>query len=62
MFETVRWLLVRPVSDDLDISTFITHKIIIIIKKTCLGINVVCVVGYQGRHIACDISFFLTSF
>ena len=48
-------------SEDLDISTFTAHKIIII-KKKCLCVNVVCVVGYQGRLVACDINFFLTSF
>ena len=39
-----RRLTVRPMSDDLDISTFTAHKNIII-KKTCLLVNVVCVVG-----------------
>ena len=61
MFDTVRRLKVRLVSEDLDISTFTAHKIIII-KKTCLGVNKVCIVGYQGRRVACDINYFLTSF
>ena len=61
MLDTFRRLTVRPMSEDLDISTFTAHKIIII-KNTCLWDNVVCVVGYQGRRVACDINFFLTSF
>ena len=48
-------------SEDIDISTFTAH-IIIKIKKTCLWVNVVCVVGYQGRRVAYDINFFLTLF
>ena len=48
-------------SEDLGISTFTVHKIIII-KKKCLLVNVVCVFQYQGRRVAYDINFFLTSF
>ena len=44
-------------SEDLDISTFTVHKIIII-KNTCLWVNVVCADEYQGRRVACDIFLF----
>ena len=44
-------------SEDLDMSAFTAHKIIII-KKNCLCVNVVCVVEYQGRLVECDINFF----
>ena len=60
MPQTVRRLTVRAMSEDADSSTITVHNIIIL-KKTCLNVKEMLVVGCQARRVACVINFLLTS-
>ena len=55
---TIRRLIVRPMSGDLCISTFTSHKLMII-KTLPMSL---CSVHIWVPRKACDIYFFLTSF